>query len=58
MEGMNFTQELLQYGALGIFCLYWMVRDWTLMKDFRKTIEDFKEILIKVESRLIDGGEK
>lgn len=48
----NAIQMLSSYGALGAVAIYFMAKDWSLNKEIRQALSDFKialETFIKVK---------
>ena len=49
---MSVVQALVSYGALGVFAVYFMIKDYKLSKRINSTISDFAVAMKGVDSTL------
>ena len=52
----DFSQYLIVYGPLGIFCFYWMVRDWMVTSKIKDTLDKFNTTMTLLCERVEKNG--
>lgn len=44
--------NLVSYGALGVVTLYFIVKDFTVTKELRNALQDFRDVLLEMKGRV------
>ena len=53
LENIEVVQSLTSYGALGVVAIYFMVKDYTVTKEWKTSLQEFTNILHEIKGRII-----
>lgn len=52
MENIEVVQSLASYGALGVVAIYFMIKDYTITKEWKSALQEFTNVLHEIKGRI------
>lgn len=52
VANIDWVQQLVGYGALGVVTAYFIVKDYTVTKEWKTSLQEFTNVLHEIKGRI------